>query len=317
MIRSLVRRALRLLGCAALVLAAAAPSHGAQVQLPVAVVLPVQILGADAFCTGGFVAGGTASAPTLTCVTGGGPGPLTCSILGAPSGTVAPNSSVSLTMSCSGGTSPYTYLWSPVAGTAATLATNVAGNTTFTATATDSANPPATITKSATVTVGSGGGGGGGGPISCPGFNATHVIDMNWASSQIAYTTNAGGFGVNDIVVVRFTTSATTPISIAKGSIQAVEYSDPPSGRRAALSATPCDLVGLPKVGGGTNAFGPNDNAPWAYFTLVVGSGGKSGASILQLSTTYYFNITNSLPSTCQANGSCNMLITFNKPPYS
>ena len=100
-----------------------------------------------------------------------------------------------------------------------------------------------------------------------------------------------------------------------KGYIQAVEFADPPSGRTAALSATPCDFtVGLPKVGGGTNAFGPNDNAPWAYFSLVAS---KSYASILQPSTTYYFNISNSPASTCQSSGSCNMQITLSKPSGS
>jgi len=127
----------------------------------------------------------------------------------------------------------------------------------------------------------------------------------------LGYTANVGGFGPNDAVVVRFTTSAATT-STATGYIQAVEYQDPPSGRTAALSAIPCDFTGgLPKVGGGTNAFGPNDNAPWASISLV---GPKSGASTLLPSTTYYFNIRNSPGSTCGSSGSCNMLITLSKP---
>jgi hypothetical protein len=113
--------------------------------------------------------------------------------------------------------------------------------------------------------------------------------------------------------VVRFTTSNITSAG-GKGYIQAVEYQDSPSGRTAALSDQPCVFVGLPKVGGGTNAFGPGDNAPWAYFSLVAL---KSGASTLQPSTTYYFNISNSAGSTCQSTGSCNMLITLNKPSGS
>jgi hypothetical protein len=242
--------------------------------------------------------------------------PSNCSISGAPSQSQAAGYQATLTLNCSGGGQPTSngYIWTGAGAAGQTTQSvgpiTVNATTTFTAKASNAGGT--STASSATVSIG-GGGGGGGGPISCPGFAATHVIDANWASSQLLYTTNVGGFGVNDIVVVRFTTSNITSAT-AKGYIQAVEYSDPTSGRTAALSATPCDLVGLPKVGGGTNAFGPGDVAPWAYFSLVAS---KSGASILQPNTMYYFNLTNSTPSTCQATGSCNMLITFNKPSGS
>ena len=310
MIRSLVRRALRLLGCAALVLAAAAPAQGAQVQLPVAVVLPVQILGADSFCTGGFVAGGTASAPTLTSVVGGGPGPLTCAILGAPSGTVAPNSSVSLTMSCSGGTSPYTYLWSPGGATSGNLATTVAANTTFTATATDSATPPATSTKSVAVTVGSGGGGGGGlvDTSACTALGLTpEVIEMRWGGSVTALTSS---FGPANAIVVHFTTSTPLTASNYKGYIKAAQAVDGDAFRIGALSTTPCDFSGgVPIAGGGTAAF-INDIAPTLYFALSPTV--KSGYPTLQQGTSYFFNIRNA--SCTSASGTCNMIITLSKP---
>jgi hypothetical protein len=126
----------------------------------------------------------------------------------------------------------------------------------------------------------------------------------------LAYTVSVGGFGPNDAVVVRFTTSSATT-STATGYIQAVEYQDSPSGRTAALSDLPCVFVGLPKVGGGTNAFGPGDPAPWAAFTLNFS---KSGYTNLQPNKTYYFNISNSPGSTCGSTGSCNLLITLSKP---
>jgi hypothetical protein len=163
--------------------------------------------------------------------------------------------------------------------------------------------------KTVSYSTGGGGGGGGGGPISCSGYSATHVVDMRWGTSQLVTAT---GFGPNDIVVARFTTSAITSAT-GKGYIQAVEQGSSPSYRTAALSSTPCDLVGLPKVGGGNAAF-VNDGAPWQYFTLVAS---KSGYPILQPSTTYYFNITNSTNPTCASTGICDMLITLNKPTGS
>src|SRR6202163_2158048 len=59
------------------------------------------------------------------------PGALNCSISGAPSGSVAPGSAISLSMNCTGGTTPYRYLWTPGGGSSAQLATNVAATTTY------------------------------------------------------------------------------------------------------------------------------------------------------------------------------------------
>jgi hypothetical protein len=231
-----------------------------------------------------------------------------CSISGG--GTVTAGASVTLQMTCTSGTG-LSYAWTggfAQGATTATVTGTVNSSTSFSATASNSGG---SITKNASVTVG--GGGGGGGNITCTNVSgATHVINATWGTS-LYYTADAGGFGPNDIVVVKFTTSAISS-STSKGYAQAVEYSDPPSGRTAALSDTPCSLVGLPLVGGGTSAFGPNDNAPWAHFSLVAS---KLGASILQPSTTYYLNIVNSANSTCRSTGSCNMLISFSKPSGS
>ena len=103
------------------------------------------------------------------------PGALNCSLIGAPSGSVAPGAAISLTMSCSGGTTPYRYLWTPGGGSSGTLSTTVAATTTYSVTATDAAN--ATSTQSVTVTVSGGGGGGGGGTGFCSQFANVLPID--------------------------------------------------------------------------------------------------------------------------------------------
>src|ERR1700676_4706256 len=87
---------------------------------------------------------------TMTCGTTP-PGALNCSIIGGPSGAVAAGAAISLTMSCSGGTTPYRYLWTPGGGSSGALATTVAATTTYSVTATDAAG--ATNTQSLTVTV--------------------------------------------------------------------------------------------------------------------------------------------------------------------
>jgi hypothetical protein len=244
--------------------------------------------------------------------------PSNCTISGAPSQSQAAGYQATLILNCSGGGQPTSngYIWTGAGAAGQTTQSvgpiTVNATTTFTARASNAGGT--STAASATVSISGGGGGGGGGPISCPGFATTRVVDMNWGPNpQLAYTSNVGGFGPNDAVVVRFTTSNITSAT-GKGYIQAAEYSGSPSGRTAALSATPCDFVGLPKVGGGTNAFGPGDIAPKAYFSLVAI---KSDASTLQPSTTYYFNISNSPSSTCQSIGSCDMIITLSKPSGS
>ena len=240
--------------------------------------------------------------------------PSGCTIVQSnPAGTLpVGGGSPTLTANCTGGGAVASWSWTggfAQGATSAIVTGSVLSSTQFTATATNAGGSTAT---NYTVNVATGGGGGG--PISCPGFATTRVLDMNWTPKpQLGYTVNVGGFGPNDAIVVRFTTSASTT-STAMGYIQAAEFSDPPSGRTAALSATPCDFVGLPKVGGGTTAFGPGDIAPKAYFTLF---NPNTGNPTLLPSTTYYFNISNSTPSSCQSSGSCNMIITLSKPSGS
>jgi hypothetical protein len=306
MIRSFTRWAALTCTTAALAIGIAVlpptPAQGATVQIPAAVVIPVQVIGADSFCTGGFVAGGTASAPTLTCVTGAGPGPLACSILGAPSGTVAANSSVSLTMSCSGGTSPYTYSWSPTGATSANLATTVAATTTFIATATDSVL--ATNQKSATVTVGSGGGGGGGFSGSCPGVNHTAYLIESWANPVKIYTANAGGFNINDVAVIQFTTGSLS-VDGRTGGISGVEFGSATSMRFMTLSTQPCDFTSGNVLKSNTST------APQISFSVGTNS---IGAPQLSINTTYYVNVMNVAPASCAVTGICDMDFQMAKP---
>jgi hypothetical protein len=262
----------------------------------------------------------------LTCVTsgGGGGGAISCSIA-LSNGSPTVSTPETLTANCSGYTGTVSYTWSgggggcpaivqegasPNKADVAAPGGSTALNCNYNLVASDNGtNTSSSPTKQISYTTG-GGGGGGGGTINCnmPNGGATHVINATWGTSQLYYSVNVGGFGPNDAIVVKFTTSAVTGAT-SKGYVQTVEYSDPLAPRTGSLSANPCDFgTGLPKVGGGSTVF-QNDTAPWEYFSL---NNPKTGAATLLPSTTYYFNISNA-----SCSGSCNIQVTFTKPSGS
>jgi hypothetical protein len=237
--------------------------------------------------------------------------PSSCTLTSSPQSLSAAGN-VTLTMTCTGGDAVTSVNWTGGAfGTGSSTScsspcqntTNISATTSFSATASNAAgNGP---TKSVSVTVG-GGGGGAVDTSACSALGLTpHVITMPWGVNALAYTVDSGGFGPNDAIVVKFTTSAITT-SVKGGSFNAVEYADPLAPRNGSLSAIPCDFTnGMPLVGGNFSVFA-NDTAPSSLFSLTA----KTGKALLSPSTTYYINIRNaSCPS-----GSCNMQITVNKP---
>jgi len=171
------------------------------------------------------------------------PGALNCSIIGAP-GQVAPGSAISLTMSCSGGTTPYRYLWTPGGGSSGTLSTTVAATTTYSVTATDNTN--ATSTQSVTVTVsGGGGGGGGGGTGFCSAFaNVMPIMNATWGQALSVLSSSSGSFGDGNssIWVFRLTVPAGTPSSTAIGRFSLWEFSGPGTFRQMTISSQACDF---------------------------------------------------------------------------
>jgi hypothetical protein len=148
---------------------------------------------------------------------------------------------------------------------------------------------------------------GGGWNGTCPGFANTRVLNMSFNDPQRLFTSNAGGFGPNDAVVVAFRTG-----SVSSGNqlprITASESLSIPSARVAVLSNTPCDFGAQTFPGAGTS--GTTVTVPFA-----VGAGPNFGFyPILQLKSTYYFNIKNAPNPACAAGGNCNMEIDLTKP---
>ncbi|HEV2040218.1 MAG TPA: hypothetical protein VGT81_09265, partial [Casimicrobiaceae bacterium] len=226
---------------------------------------------------------------TMTCGAPPPPGALTCSILGAPSGQVAPNTPISLAMSCTGGTTPYRYLWSPGGGTSATLATNVAATTTFSVTATDAAN--VTSTQSVTVTVSSGGGGPG-----YPGFCNQYpvvlpVVNATWGQQSSMFSTASGNFGDNTVWVIKLVVPPGTPNSSIIGRFTTAEYQGPNTFRQLTISTQACDFRQKDYTGvNGPLAVSNGTTAEVSYGVATPFIFGPAGLSAGQ---TYYINVRN------------------------
>lgn len=141
------------------------------------------------------------------------------------------------------------------------------------------------------------------GVISCTGFNRTVVVDLTWATPTRQYSS----MGVNDAVVVRFTTgSVSTTTSLPR--IAGAEYNSAPSTRIARLSATPCDFSTQPAAGANIEG-----NSITAVFAIAPGSG-FNYYPILQTNTTYYLNVKNAPDPTCAGTGVCDMFWDLIKP---
>lgn len=225
----------------------------------------------------------------MTCGAPPPPGALICSIVGAPSGQVAANSPVSLTMSCSGGTAPYRYLWSPGGGTTATLATTVAATTTFSVTATDAAN--ATSTQSVTITVQSSGGGGTG--LCAQYTNVLPTVNVGWGQAGSWQSSASGNFGDGNssVWVFKLVVPPGTPQSTVTGRFTISEFNGPSTFRQLTISTQACDF----RFKDYTGANGPLavSNGTTASVSYAVATPFVFGPAGLAAGQTYYINVHN------------------------
>jgi hypothetical protein len=226
---------------------------------------------------------------TMTCGTTP-PGALNCSIIGAPSGPIAANAAVSLTMNCTGGTTPYRYLWTPGGGSSATLATTVAATTTYSVTATDAAN--ATSTQSVIVTISSGGGGGGGGTGLCAQYsNVLPIGTATWGQQATWHSQDSGSFGDNTVWLFTLVVPAGTPNSSVTGRFTVFEYGGPAVPRQLTISTQACDF--RPKDYLGTNGPLAMANGSTAEIAYGVSAPFIFGPAGLSAGQTYYISVRN------------------------
>src|SRR5439155_24436669 len=137
---------------------------------------------------------------------------------------------------------------------------------------------------------GGGGGGGGGWPVSCPGFTKTLNIDMPWSSTDSSsrlLTSNFGGFGSNDAMVVRMTPPGGSG-SYSSGTVSMAEYGGGPITRFSTISTTACDW---PQAGW-FSAYNVSTGTSLSY-SLHVGGSQQAWITLLMPGITYYLNVRN------------------------
>lgn len=133
------------------------------------------------------------------------------------------------------------------------------------------------------------------------------VINMEfpWINPVRQYT---GSMGVNDVVVVKFTTGGKSSANNNLPKINGAEWGSAPSTRRAVLSAAPCDFSAQTWQGASSDSYSPS--VPFA-----LGTGYNYGYyPILELNSTYYFNVKTLPNGSCSASGICDMFFELILP---
>ena len=270
------------------------------------------------------------SGTQVTCVVGSGNtgGSPTCSITVGQSPSNSTGGAVSLSANCSNIT-PAWYSWvknnaaigsnssslsdSLPANSGTTAVSNVYGLTACTVASVCA--PTAWVTISVPAGAGGGGGGGGGWPLQCPGFTKTLNIDLPWASTDSntrLLTSNYGGFGRNDAMVVRLTPPAGSG-SASSGTVSMAEYGGGPITRFSTISTTPCDF----SQSGWFTTYNVSTGTSLSY-SLQVGGAQQAWITLLMPGIPYYLNVTNTTytgTQTCTSGSNCDMFLDFYKPP--
>jgi len=273
----------------------------------------VQILDPSGVCAS-WQAGGTAAAPTLTCIAATPPvaGAPVCTLVPTPSSLPAGGGQVGLTATCTNTDINTTWTWTGGAAVAtgpgvSPQAQNVSVNatTTFGVVATNTTGPSAN--KTATVTVGVLPPPPPPGAISCSGFDKTVVLDIPWASNTQVFTS---GFGGSMAIVGRLKVPAGVT-STGTGSVSIAEFAGN-AYRYATLTSDPCNFSAVP----GAPLYNANGPGLTVSFNLAVGVAQPKYVTVLQAGGTYYLNLrnrkadgTNSCPV-----GPCDAVIEFHKP---
>jgi len=273
------------------------------------------------------------SGTQVNCViSGGNNGSPSCSILVNQSPSSSAGGAVSLSANCSNyNASAYYWAKNGVAfGTSASIADQLASNSGSSAVSyryelnacTSSSCLPSTsvaISVPAGTVIAAPPQGSGQFPATCPGFTKTINIDLPWQSTDSStrvLTSNYGGFGSNDALVVRFTAPAGSA-SYSAGWVSMAEWGGGPLTRYSQISTSPCDFTLASTPANWNVQYNVSTGASLSYSLQAGGSQGPY-IFLMQPGTSYYLNVKNTTyqgTSTCPSGSQCNMFLDFFKPP--
>jgi len=240
-----------------------------------------------------------------------------------PSPMISAGGTVALNANCAP-SAGVTYTWTrtaPSAG-APTNATSATPSDTMAANAGSSAvqytwqvvgctSPTTCDTKTISASVpGSGG-------VSCSGFGKTIYVDANWSPNGTVWHTQDppfNGFGPNDALVIHIKPPAGSASTInTAGQLNLAEFGDPAANRFAVLSTSSCSFSG---TAGHIVPILYSGNVGVSVTPIQVNRSDFNSVN-LQPGTDYYLNIKNTQTDgvTPSCSGSCNMIITWTKPP--
>ncbi|MFM7767127.1 MAG: beta strand repeat-containing protein, partial [Bacteroidota bacterium] len=200
-------------------------------------------------------------------------------------GTIACNGgTATATVNLSGGTSPYTYTWSPIGGTGATSSALVAGS--YTCTISDANGCTAvgniTLTQPSALSVTSTQG-----TITCNGGTATATVNLSGGTSPYTYTWSPnGGTGATSTALVAGNYSCTITDANGCTTIRNITFTQP-----SALSVT--STQGAIACNGGTTTATVNPSGGTAPYTYAWSpSGGSASTSTALVAGNYTCTIT-------------------------
>jgi hypothetical protein len=318
MVRQFVRQA-RILAFGSAAFVAAAVQAATLVSVPLPVTLPLQIIGADNCVS--WTAGGTATAPTLTCntTTIAPPPPESnvpvCSLTanGFSALTLTAAGSVTLAASCTN--SPTSYTWTgvtgPVAGASQTV--QVGATTTFGVTATNASGTSSPASVTVTVNIAAA-------PPPTASFcsqypNVQPTIVAPWGTGGSWTTGASGGFPYNGVLVFQITVPAGTPASIIAGKFAVSEFQGLPTMRQATISKSACDFR-TPDYKGdnGPLTWSNGTTATTSFAVVPPEQVGLTGAVAgLVAGQTYFINVRNFSIDlngiSCPTNSTCNAIV--------
>lgn len=140
----------------------------------------------------------------------------------------------------------------------------------------------------------------------CAGFPRTVHMPLNFNAPSRMLTSQWGDFGINDVLVVSFTTGGVQSVQPLR--LTGAEYQAAPNFRDWTVSKQACDF--------GPQPYGMSSQGTQSItFVFAIGAATSMWVPALQPATTYFMNVRNSAGTSCPGSV-CNMFFDLLKSGY-